>query len=66
MATLVSPGVSISVIDQSINVGAGPGTVPLIFIATQQDKATPDGACENVSLSLLNVFTTRKIFLSGP
>jgi hypothetical protein len=44
MATLVSPGVSISVIDQSINVGAGPGTVPLIFIATQQDKSTPDGA----------------------
>jgi len=43
MATLVSPGVSISVIDQSINVGAGPGTVPLIFIATQQDKSTPDG-----------------------
>lgn len=41
MATLVSPGVSISVIDQSINVGAGPGTVPLIFIATQQDKADP-------------------------
>lgn len=40
---LVSPGVSISVIDESINVGAGPGTVPLIFIATQQDKTTPDG-----------------------
>ena len=44
MAILVSPGVSISVIDQSINIGAGPGTVPLIFIATQQDKSTPDGA----------------------
>jgi hypothetical protein len=44
MATLVSPGVSISVIDQSINVGAGPGTVPLIFIATQQNKSTPDGS----------------------
>jgi hypothetical protein len=43
MATLLSPGVSISVIDQSINVGAGPGTVPLIFIATQQDKADPTG-----------------------
>jgi hypothetical protein len=43
MAVLVSPGVSISVIDQSINVGAGPGTVPLIFIATQQDKTIPDG-----------------------
>jgi len=44
MAILVSPGVSISVIDQSINVGAGPGTVPLIFIATQQDKTVPDGS----------------------
>lgn len=43
MATLVSPGVSVSVIDQSINIGAGPGTVPLIFIATQQDKTTPEG-----------------------
>lgn len=43
MAVLVSPGVSISVIDQSINVGAGPGTVPLIFIATKQNKSTPDG-----------------------
>ena len=43
MAVLVSPGVSISVIDQSINVGAGPGTVPLIFIATQQDKLDPTG-----------------------
>lgn len=44
MAILVSPGVSISVIDQSINVGAGPGTVPLIFIATQENKTTPDGS----------------------
>ena len=44
MVTLVSPGTSISVIDQSINVGAGPGTVPLIFIATQENKAVPDGA----------------------
>ena len=44
MAILVSPGVSISVIDQSINVGSGPGTIPLIFIATQENKSTPDGA----------------------
>jgi hypothetical protein len=41
MAVLVSPGVSISVIDQSISVGAGPGTVPLIFIATQSNKLDP-------------------------
>lgn len=44
MATLVSPGTSISVIDQSVNVSAGPGTVPLIFIATQQDKTSADGS----------------------
>lgn len=44
MAVLVSPGVSISVIDQSINVSAGPGTVPLIFIATAQNKSTPDAS----------------------
>lgn len=43
MATLVSPGVSISVIDESVNIGTGPGTVPLIFIATKQDKADPTG-----------------------
>lgn len=43
MATLASPGTSISVIDQTINIGAGPGTVPLIFIATQQDKLDPSG-----------------------
>lgn len=55
MATLVSPGVSISVIDESINVGAGPGTVPLIFIATQQDKATPDGSSVAEGTTLANV-----------
>ena len=55
MAVLVSPGVSISVIDQSINVGAGPGTVPLIFVATQQDKSTPDGAEVAEGTTLANV-----------
>lgn len=43
MATLVSPGVDVSVIDESFNVGAGPGTVPFIVIATQQDKLDPSG-----------------------
>src|SRR5574337_1576442 len=41
MANLVSPGVSISVLDQSITVGANPGTVPLIFIATAENKPDP-------------------------
>lgn len=40
---LVSPGVSISVVDESVYVGAGPGTIPLLFVATQQDKFQPDG-----------------------
>jgi hypothetical protein len=43
MAVLTSPGVSISVTDQSLNIGAGPGTIPLIFIATQQNKTVPEG-----------------------
>lgn len=54
MASLVSPGVSISVIDQSINVGAGPGTVPLIFIATQQDKSDPTGTSVAVGTTQAN------------
>lgn len=42
MATLVSPGVSVSVIDESISTGAGEGTVPFILLSTAQDKTTPD------------------------
>lgn len=44
MATLVSPGVSVSVTDESFYAPAGTGTVPLIIIATAQDKNTPDGS----------------------
>jgi len=44
MATLVSPGVSISVSDESFYASAGTGTVPLIIIATAQDKSSPDGS----------------------
>lgn len=43
MASLISPGISISVVDQSVYVGSGPGTVPLIFVATAQDKSDPTG-----------------------
>ena len=43
MATLVSPGVSLSVTDESFYAPAGAGTVPLIVIATAQDKTAPDG-----------------------
>jgi hypothetical protein len=44
MATLVSPGVSVSVTDESFYAPAGTGSVPLIIIATAQDKSTPDGS----------------------
>ena len=39
MATLVSPGVAVSVIDESFYGTAGAGTVPLIVCATGQNKA---------------------------
>lgn len=44
MAELVSPGVSITVTDESFYASAGAGTVPLVVIATAQNKPSPDGA----------------------
>jgi hypothetical protein len=43
MATLVSPGVSVSVIDESFYGSAGSGTVPLVVLATGKDKTHPSG-----------------------
>ena len=40
---LVSPGTQVTITDESFFSSAGPGTVPLIFIATKQDKLTSDG-----------------------
>ena len=41
MATLVSPGVSVTVTDESVYASAGTGTVPLIMIATAANKLQP-------------------------
>ena len=41
--TLQSPGVSVTVIDQSFYVPANPGTVPMLFVATEQDKMNASG-----------------------
>lgn len=41
--TLQSPGVSVSVINQSFYAPAAPGTVPLVFVATEQDKSNASG-----------------------
>jgi Phage tail sheath C-terminal domain len=40
---LQSPGVAVDIIDESNYVPSGPGTIPLIVIATQQDKTNPSG-----------------------
>ena len=39
MAQLNSPGVSVTVIDESFYTSAAPGTTPLIVVASKQDKA---------------------------
>jgi hypothetical protein len=43
MATLNSPGVSVSVIDESFYTPSAPGTVPMIFVASAQDKTNASG-----------------------
>jgi hypothetical protein len=43
MVTLVSPGVSVTVTDESFFIPTSSPTVPLFFIATQDEKNRPDG-----------------------
>ena len=40
---LVSPGVQVTVVDESQYASTGPGTIPLILIATASNKLIPDG-----------------------
>jgi len=44
MAQLSSPGVSVSIIDESAYGSAGSGTVPVIVLATRSGKTAPDGS----------------------
>ena len=43
MAQLISPGVSVTVIDESVYTPNAPGTVPLIFVATAEGKTNGAG-----------------------
>ena len=43
MATLNSPGVSVSVVNESFYTPAAPGTVPLIVVASASNKTNPSG-----------------------
>ena len=40
---LISPGVQVSVIDESFYTPAEPGTTPMIFVVSAQDKANASG-----------------------
>ena len=44
MASLISPGVSVTVIDESQYTPTAVGTVPYILLATAQDKQNPQGS----------------------
>jgi hypothetical protein len=46
MSTLVSPGVSVTLIDESFYIPASAPTVPLIFVATRADKKKTDGVSD--------------------
>lgn len=43
MATLVSPGVSVTIVDESFYIPVSAPTVPLFFIATRSGKMQPNG-----------------------
>lgn len=43
MANLVSPGVSVTITDESFFIPAAAPTVPLLFVATAEEKVQPDG-----------------------
>lgn len=46
MATLISPGVSVTITDESFYIPAAAPTVPLLFVATADEKLQPDGVSE--------------------
>ena len=64
MAILVSPGSSITVSDESAYVSSAVGTVPLVVLATAQDKTAPDGSLASgttkANAGLLQAFTSQR------
>ena len=51
---LVSPGVQVTVIDESFYTPAEPGTVPMIFIATRQNKANASATGTTIGTTKAN------------
>jgi len=58
MATLVSPGVSVTITDESFFIPAAALTVPLLFIATADEKKQPDGVTDAPGTFESNVIRT--------
>lgn len=58
MANLVSPGVSVTVTDESFFIPASATTVPLIFLATAAEKTQPDGVSAAAGTYEHNVIRT--------
>lgn len=58
MATLISPGVSVSVVDQSFFFPVSATTIPLIFLATQGGKVQTDGVSPAVGTTESGVVRT--------
>ena len=54
MATLVSPGVSVSVIDESQYVPAAQGSVPLLIVASATNKADSSGTAVAAATTVAN------------
>ena len=59
MATLISPGVSVTVTDESFYIPAQATTVPLILLATAEDKRQPNGT--SVALGTLEHSVIRTV-----
>jgi phage tail sheath protein FI len=58
MTTLVSPGVSVTLIDESFYVPASAPTVPLFFVATRSDKKKTDGISDAMGAKEASVVRT--------
>ena len=69
MATLVSPGVSVTVVDESNYAPTGPGTVPFILLATASNKTSTAGGIASYTTSstvnTLQLLTSQKDLLNN-
>lgn len=58
MPSLVSPGVSVPVLNESFYIPAAAPTVPLFFVATQSNKTQPDGITDAAGTQEYDVVRT--------